>query len=322
MRQLNFNTYERIVTQDLNNLQLALGKSLQDDFLYNFLGQANGVLGSSFTPSYVSALVASMSAGVGFFYDNTQTGYNPLYRMVLSPTAITANITAADTQDRIDKLVLAPTSLVTATASRYIKTGGVGPIVLTTVDKDKRDSYTLTVVKGTPAGSPVAPATPAGTIPIATCYIHANTGMTGTGDVTDLRSQLSFSVNNSGHVIATSLSLQGQLDQLDAGLSKTRLGNGSVSVSTATYAVTTANMAQLLRVDTTANAIQLNLPTPASMSGKTFSVVDIGGNLGTNALTFHRNAAENFQGVAADYVARAPYGTWDVYSDGTNWILI
>lgn len=197
MIQIFENPYEQVSSTDLNNMQLAMAQSFTDQFLYNYVGQISGVLSSSFKASYVSALAGSLAAGVGFFYDSTQSGFNPKYRMIISASAIPFALATADgTHNRIDLVCLAPNLAISSTANRYIKTGGVGPVVLTSVTKALSDSYTLQVVTGAPGASPVAPATPSGYIAIAQCLVTAVTGMSGSGAVTDERTLLVSAVAN------------------------------------------------------------------------------------------------------------------------------
>jgi hypothetical protein len=73
-------------------------------------------------------------------------------------------------------------------------------------------------------------------------------------------------------------------------------------------------------VNTANAAMQFNLPAPTR--GFYFTVKDSAGSGGTNNIPFHRNAAESFEGLAADYVAASPWGEWTVTSDGTNWFLV
>lgn len=243
MRLVFINPFEKVGSQDTNNLQLAMNQSLFDDTLYPFFNKQSGVIQNSFIASYVSALVASLAVGTGFFYDSSQTGYNPKYRMIQAGAAIPVPVTAADpTNDRIDLVCLAPNLALTGSASRYVKTGGTGPITLTNVNKNYQDSYTLTVVAGTPSGSPVAPTLPAGNIAIAQLYIHAATGMIGSGDVTDERTILggavagaAVSANPSGHTYLTGTNVQEELDETDARL--TVIGSNQKFVSSATIVV-------------------------------------------------------------------------------------
>lgn len=195
MQQVYINPYEKVGSTDMNNLQLAANQSLFDHTLYNLFSKNNGVLPGGFLATYNSAYSVTLSAGVGFFYDSSQTGFTPKYRMINSlGLTIPVVITTADpTNNRIDLICLAPNNQVTATAARYVKTGGTGPITLTTVNKVLTDKYTLQVVAGTPSGSPAVPATPAGYIAIAQVLVTAATGMTGAGAITDVRNILKTS---------------------------------------------------------------------------------------------------------------------------------
>lgn len=218
MIKLLFNQYEKIISQDLNDVQAVINQNMNDRTLYPYFGSpAGGVLGSSFIGSYVSALASSIAAGTGYFYDSTQVGYFSKFRQIYSAAAIPVTHTAAHaTLNRIDLVCLSPNFVTTSTASRYVKTGGTGPIVLSTVNKTAADTYTLTVVAGTPAASPVAPATPAGSIALYRALIHAVTGLTGSGDITDVRTIFTIAASGAGHTFLTNGSVQGQLDQTDA----------------------------------------------------------------------------------------------------------
>jgi hypothetical protein len=190
MRQLILNQFEKIGFADLNNIQLGLHRSFYDDLLYQLFQGRNGVLNSSFAPVYTGALTLTLAAGTGFYYDSSQSGYSPRYRELLAATTIPVTLGAASVVNpRIDLVCLTPSTTI-GTQNRYVKTGGTGPITLTSVNKDLVDAYTLTVVAGTPAGSPTAPATPAGSLAIAQCLVSTSTGMSGQVAITDLRQPL------------------------------------------------------------------------------------------------------------------------------------
>lgn len=190
MRRVNINQFEKAGYQDQNNNDLALFRSLYDDTLYPLFQGNSGVLATSFVASYTGALTLSLAAGTGFFYDSSQTGYSPRYRMLLAASAIPVTLAAANgSNPRIDLICLTPNQTITQ-QTRFVKTGGTGPIVSQLVDKDVVDSYTLTVVTGTPGVSPAVPATPAGAIVIAKALVHTSTGMASQADVTDLRTVL------------------------------------------------------------------------------------------------------------------------------------
>lgn len=322
MQQVYINQFEKIGSTDINNAQLALYQCLQDQIFYTALGSpSQGVLGSSFICSYVSALAASLAAGVGFYYDSSQTGYTPKFRMMYSSSAIAVTFTAASTQDRIDVVCLAPNFAVTSTASRYIKTGGTGPITATTINKGLADSYTLEVVKGTPGGSPSAPSVPSGYIPIAQAYIHATSGMASGSDITDTRSPLNFTfaVSNSGHNIATGTSVQTQLDELDA-----YLGNLAVAInpgSTSSTNLASTHNGKVFEVNS-ANGPWALVSMAVPFAGMKFTIKDVGNAAELNPLTFQRNGAGNIEGVAADYIFYNSGGEATFRYNGTGWIKV
>jgi hypothetical protein len=103
MRLVNETEFEKIVSQDIVNMQLAVNKGFFDDFLYDFLGQTSGCVNGGLKGSFVDATHTSVAAGTGFFYDATQVGYNPLYRMIQAAANVPVTHAAADlVYDRID----------------------------------------------------------------------------------------------------------------------------------------------------------------------------------------------------------------------------
>lgn len=318
MKAVVINQYEKVGSDDINQLQLALFQALQDDTLYNYFGRsAQGCLGSGLKGSYVSALASSIAVGAGFYFDSTKTGFTPKFQQIVAASAISVTHTAADaTHDRIDVVALSPNFAVTATASRFVKTGGTGPITAQTVNKYQADSYTLHVVAGTPASSPVAPSVPAGSIPIMQCYITAVSGMSGSGAVTDTRTVLTFPVSNSGHMVAIATTLQGQLDQLDAAA-----GGVVVAVnpgSTPTLALDSTYNGKILEVNSANGPLSITAPS-APGAGFKIIVKDVGGAVEANPITLTRNGSGNIEGLAADYVYTAPFGKYTMHYNGTAW---
>jgi hypothetical protein len=74
---------------------------------------------------------------------------------------------------------------------------------------------------------------------------------------------------------------------------------------------------QILDVDPSGGAIQINLPNPSLKNG--FLVADVTGFAATNAITLHRFGTETIRGVPADFACQINFGAWYVWSDGTNW---
>lgn len=293
MQQLVLNQFEKIASGDINNAQLAMAQTMQDYFLYNWLQTpVGGVLGGgSFGPSYVSAFVASLTAGIGFFYDSSQTGFSPKFRMIISTVAINVPIVAnTNANNRIDLVCLAPNFAVTATAMRYVKTGGTGPVALTSVNKLKQDGYTLQVVAGTPGAVPVAPSLPAGYIAIAQILNHGSSaGMSaGAADVSDVRTLLVASPTTVGPVDVNSATTIGTTHQ-----------NKMVNVSAAA-------------------AMNLTLPTGSAFNGFQFGVADILGAFGTFSVNLVPTGGDKIMGVAANYPLLAPFGSWWFYYDSAK----
>lgn len=326
MKAIVFNQFEKMVVDDVNQAQLAMNQSIQDDFIYRFLGQtAAGVLGADLTVSYISALSASIAVGVGFIFDAAQTGNTPKYRMIKASAPVAVTFAAADpTNPRIDRVSLSPNFAVTSTASRFVKAGGTGPIALSTVNKTQEMTYTLVVTQGTPAGSPAAPATPAGCLSLATCLISASTGMSGAGAVTDTRTILNLSISNSGHNILTSATIQTQFDDTDNWMSKMLLVTTGLSGASINLTLSkTLHAGRLLQADTSvASPAQLNLPALSSNSGFRTWINDLTGSFDVVPLSLIPNGTDKIQGVNRTFILRKPWNTWMLWGDSTNgWML-
>lgn len=90
-----------------------------------------------------------------------------------------------------------------------------------------------------------------------------------------------------------------------------------VTTSSATYALSTYNT--MVIVDSSSNAVEVDLPTASGNAGKT---VDILAKTGaTNAVTVDPNAEETINGNATSYVINVNYGNLTLVSDGSNWVI-
>lgn len=327
MKQIFINQYEKPASDDINQMQLAAAQSMQDDVLYRFFGQPSAaVFGSDLTVSYVGALASSIAAGVGFFYDSAQTGNSPKLRMIKAAAAIPVTHTAADpTNPRIDRICLAPNFAVTGTASRYIKSGGTGPITLSTVSKTKEMTYTLQVVAGTPAGSPSAPATPAGYISLATVTVSASTGISGSGAYVDTRTILGLTVSNTGHNILTHSTIQTQFDDADTWMSKMLFVTSGLSgIAPGTTLLAATHAGRMLQWDISAAQVQatLTLPAASANGGLRCWLNDLTGNFGNGGLQLVPNGTDKIMGSNSSYNLEANWGTWMLWCDATNgWFI-
>jgi hypothetical protein len=78
---------------------------------------------------------------------------------------------------------------------------------------------------------------------------------------------------------------------------------------------------RIFEVDTSIGTIALTLPTTIP-SGFNFTVKDIAANLSNNPVSIVRSGSEKIEGLAADYVCAANYGSWNFEFDGTNvWMI-
>lgn len=71
--------------------------------------------------------------------------------------------------------------------------------------------------------------------------------------------------------------------------------------------------------DTSGAAFNLTLPTP--VSGAFVIIKDKTGSFGTNNLTVLRNGTEKIEGLAASKIFQTNWGSWSLFSDGTDWYI-
>lgn len=67
------------------------------------------------------------------------------------------------------------------------------------------------------------------------------------------------------------------------------------------------------------SSIHFNLPAPTP--GMTFTIQDIAGQPDVTTIFIARNASEKIAGVTANYQCLAPYGSWTINCDGTDWYI-
>ncbi len=108
--------------------------------------------------------------------------------------------------------------------------------------------------------------------------------------------------------------------QIDAIVGYLDLGARGRLVTTITANTTLTNQRQI-KAPTNAGAFTLTLPAPAL--GLEFYVKDTNaaGSWGTNNLTLAPNGGEKIEGVAGPRVFAADFGSFRVWSDGTDWFL-
>lgn len=224
MRQ-QFNDGQELIYQDFNKIGARVENQFYDRVIYEMLQRAeNALFDDGFLVSYASPSSVSVNAGVGFQTDNTQVSPEPKKRLLYRSGTTTLNLVAPDlTNDRIDVIVMRAARANGATESRKFKDAGTGLIsnqnLVTSTDWEAE----FDIIEGTPAGSPVAPATPSGWIKIAEAYVNAVTGLSGAPDVTDFRTLMpvggSATINSLAFVRLTQsagLTIQQACAEIDA----------------------------------------------------------------------------------------------------------
>jgi hypothetical protein len=145
--------------------------------------------------------------------------------------------------------------------------------------------------------------------------------MAGGGDVTDERTPLNFtsSVSNSGHNVATGVSLQAQLDELDAYLNQTAIAiNPASTASTNLLAIHNGRVFEV----NSANGPWALVCIAAPFAGMKFTVKDVGNAFETNPATVQRNGSGNIEQVAADYIMYGSSREATFHYNGTGWTIV
>ena len=225
MSRVNTADGQEIVFEDINKISSLLQQELYDRVIKEMLQrQIDGFFDDSFIVGFVSSTSVSVNKGLGFQEDTGGAAEEPTLKPIYLATNTNQVITAPDlVNDRIDILTVKHNLADGNTDTRKFKNASSGVITNETFTIDKDWSVTFNVVAGTPSGSPVAPAVPAGEIKIAEMYVTAVTGMAGAGAITDSRSLLpvggNVTVNTAGLTRLTASSatlLQQLMSEIDA----------------------------------------------------------------------------------------------------------
>jgi hypothetical protein len=184
-----FNDGQEVRIADLNSITYALERQLYERLLPYFNARLDDAfIEGSFAVTRVDANTVSIAAGLGFQRDNTKISPDTKLMPIFLANTSSIDITAADaTNPRIDIVCVKSDVADELQEQRKIKSAEDSTVSLQDVYVQKDWSSEITIVAGTPAGSPAAPATPAGYIKIATIAVTAVTGIAAASDVTDNR---------------------------------------------------------------------------------------------------------------------------------------
>jgi hypothetical protein len=178
-----------IVLEDLNSISSAMERMFYDKVIYELLNRSeNAFFDDSFSVLYSGATSIVIKKGLGFQSDVGQTNPEPEKRPLLRLVDVNKSLNIPHaTQDRIDIVVVKAVLVNDLSDTRKYKDAGSGTITNETVVTQKTWEAEISVVPGTPSGSPTPPATPTGYIKIAECYVFAVSGLSGQDDITDSR---------------------------------------------------------------------------------------------------------------------------------------
>lgn len=171
-----WNTNEAVASADMIKAGTIAEQSFWDGFVARLFGGApGGFLGADCLGAKGAGdLDYTVEAGMGII-PLTGGDFDPDYTPLYVDVQQTGTADAHDgANPRIDILSLAPLDVDDVSSSVKIKSGGaINPQTLTT---RRRRSFALVYTAGTPAGSPSAPATPAGHLPVAELAVPAAAG--------------------------------------------------------------------------------------------------------------------------------------------------
>jgi hypothetical protein len=186
MRRIRFTQYERILSEDLNNISNAIYDSVLDRIVGNLVKGSTGcILGDGLVITQSSVTSLGVTAGEVLYKRSSVPIGESAYTLIGTQATATVAVPAAHaTLPRIDTLVLVPDDATQESYTRDVRIGGSNTVSSATVDKITEYIGTLLLVVGTPNASPVAPSAPAGTLKIAEVYVTPAVGVVNTAAIT------------------------------------------------------------------------------------------------------------------------------------------
>lgn len=184
-----WNDGQEVIEGDLSQVSSALELELYDRIIYEMLQRQQSVLfGDSLVCSFVNSVTSQVKAGTGFQLDAAQADPEAKNRPLF--LAVDTNLTHAapdGTNNRIDIICVNHARANGATVTRNFKDAGSGLVSAQSMVVETDWASSLSIVTGTPSGSPAVPATPAGKMKLAEILVTAVSGIGSSTAYTDKR---------------------------------------------------------------------------------------------------------------------------------------
>jgi hypothetical protein len=190
MRQ-NFNSGQEIVYQDFIDIQSRGERLLLDRVIYELLQRkSDGFFQDSLSAVFQNSTSVLIKSGLGYITEDTGSK-EPIRKPLYLATDQTVNLDTPDVSNpRVDIVCVKWKRSDVESENRKYKDEFTDNITtqsfVVATDWDVEVNY----IAGTPAGSPVAPAVPAGYIKVCEMAVAASVGMSDQTSVTDSRSLL------------------------------------------------------------------------------------------------------------------------------------
>lgn len=280
MVRRNFADGMEITYEDLNKITSSIEKGVLDRVIHKMLLDVkDAFFGESFLVTRTSSTAVSVAAGLGIQEDNSVVSPEPTKRLLYLSTSTGLNITTPDPSNpRIDLVCVKASRATTATATRKYKDPSTSAITSETMDVETDWDPLLTVVAGTPAGSPSAPSVPSGYIKICTITVDASTGITNSGNLADNRTLMPIAENIFYDTTAFSKLTSGSTTKFSTLFSDIdtllKTYNKNVhAVSSANYTLTDTDGYRTVNVTTGASDRTITLPTADDNEGRVVTIV-------------------------------------------------
>lgn len=194
MGRVQVNDGQELSYKDINNLAPLHETEIYDRVLYQLLHRTyNAFFGDSLSVSRTSGTTITVKQGLGIQYDSSQISPEPTKRpLYLSSDQILTIAPPDPTNNRIDLICAKAARGILATELRRYKATTDAIPTTQTFTTQTDWAADLQIVTGTPAGSPVAPAVPAGYIQLAAITVTASTGIAASGAITDSRALFGY----------------------------------------------------------------------------------------------------------------------------------